>query len=536
MGIKHRLALFGLLVIGSLSFAQPVLAADTITQESTSVLINKAGAASFSESIHYLFDGSHHGIYRDVPISTKLVTGMYLNYDFELGSALRDGQAEQRTVSVVGSYQRIKVGDPNTDLTGEHVYDMRYTLSPFVRHDAAGDYISVNVAGTRWEANQLKVDASITLPSTVTITSATCYTGAQGATDKNCTTEIHGNIVSAQATGALTSNQGMTVDIVTPENSFDTGAYNTPSKESIGEDSTNDTGISIIGLIVILIGLVVIGWTGFKLIRLGMKRKKYRSQQTIVAQYEAPDGLLPGEVGYLTDDTANATEITATLIHLATRGHLKIGYEEKKGIFGKKANYRLTKLGEPDKLTTYETILKNTVFADAGSVLLNELLPTKMAPAVDLIKADILSSLKKKGYYAEKQRLLSADNVTADGYKEWAKVEGLKLYLDVAEKDRINFHEAPERTPEHFSKLLPYAIALGVEAKWAQQFASIDVKPATTWYEGDMRQFNTVFFVSNLTSGFSSAVNSSFSPPSSSGGSGGGFSGGGGGGGGGGSW
>lgn len=43
------------------------------------------------------------------------------------------------------------------------------------------------------------------------------------------------------------------------------------------------------------------------------------------------------------------------------------------------------------------------------------------------------------------------------------EIEGLKLYMSVAEKDRMNFHNPPDRTPEHFEALLPYAIALGVE-------------------------------------------------------------------------
>jgi hypothetical protein len=52
-------------------------------------------------------------------------------------------------------------------------------------------------------------------------------------------------------------------------------------------------------------------------------------------------------------------------------------------------------------------------------------------------------------------------------------IEGLKLYLNVAEKDRIDFHNAPEKSPEVFEKFLPYAMVLGVEQAWAKQFEGI---------------------------------------------------------------
>ncbi|NVJ97773.1 MAG: DUF2207 domain-containing protein, partial [Alphaproteobacteria bacterium] len=73
------------------------------------------------------------------------------------------------------------------------------------------------------------------------------------------------------------------------------------------------------------------------------------------------------------------------------------------------------------------------------------------------------------------------------------EIEGLKLYMSVAEKDRLDFHNPPERTPEHFEALLPYAIALGVENRWGDQFDDILSKAASargaehyspSWYHG----------------------------------------------------
>ncbi|MEX0922892.1 MAG: DUF2207 domain-containing protein [Rhodovibrionaceae bacterium] len=123
------------------------------------------------------------------------------------------------------------------------------------------------------------------------------------------------------------------------------------------------------------------------------------------------------------------------------------------------------------------------------------------------------------------------------------EIEGLKLYLSVAEQDRLEFHNPPERTPEHFETLLPYALALGVEHRWAEQFDSVfaaierqGTPYRPRWYVGHRFSAHDLGSFSNS---FSSSLASASSAPSKSGSGGsfgGGSSGGGGGGGGGGGW
>jgi uncharacterized membrane protein YgcG len=133
---------------------------------------------------------------------------------------------------------------------------------------------------------------------------------------------------------------------------------------------------------------------------------------------------------------------------------------------------------------------------------------------------------------------------TLAGRQLMDEIEGLRLYMQVAEKDRMNLLNPPDRTPEHFEALLPYAMALDVENEWNDQFADVlaraAVDPSTgrqrspAWYNGPT-PLNGL--AGTLGSGFAGAVSSSSSAPGSSSGSGGGgSSGGGGGGGGGGGW
>jgi uncharacterized membrane protein len=114
----------------------------------------------------------------------------------------------------------------------------------------------------------------------------------------------------------------------------------------------------------------------------------------------------------------------------------------------------------------------------------------------------------------------------------------LKEYLSIAEKDRLKFHNAPAQNPEHFEKLLPYAMVLGVENEWANQFAGIyDREPA--WYSGGGGNFSALSLAGGLKGFQANAGSSLTARPSAARGSsgfGGGHVGGGFGGGGGRSW
>ncbi|HTE48931.1 MAG TPA: DUF2207 domain-containing protein [Candidatus Paceibacterota bacterium] len=125
---------------------------------------------------------------------------------------------------------------------------------------------------------------------------------------------------------------------------------------------------------------------------------------------------------------------------------------------------------------------------------------------------------------------------TENGVATLEYILGLKDYLQIAEKDRLLFHNAPEKNPEVFEKLLPYAMVLDVANIWAKEFEGIYTTPPS-WYSGSSSTAFSAIMFTNSLSNFSSFTSSSLgSSPSGSGSGGGGSSGGGGGGGGGGGW
>lgn len=141
---------------------------------------------------------------------------------------------------------------------------------------------------------------------------------------------------------------------------------------------------------------------------------------------------------------------------------------------------------------------------------------------------------------------------TVVGRKLMDQIEGFKMYLETAEKNRLNYVDKgePQMTVKRFEGILPFAIALGVEKLWSQRFEADLARNAVAdaqggsysplWYSGGNWSSSGISnTVSSMATGMSAAMIAA-QPSTSSGsgfsGGGGGGSGGGGGGGGGGGW
>jgi uncharacterized membrane protein YgcG len=134
---------------------------------------------------------------------------------------------------------------------------------------------------------------------------------------------------------------------------------------------------------------------------------------------------------------------------------------------------------------------------------------------------------------------------TAEGWKRRDEIEGLKLFLAVAEADRLRVLNPPDFTPALYEALLPYAIALGVEMVWSRRFAAAlgasQTEYQPDWYDGShpWNRCDVSELSSDLGGGLAAAITAAATPPSSGDGSSGGSDGGsgdGGGGGGGSGW
>ncbi len=108
---------------------------------------------------------------------------------------------------------------------------------------------------------------------------------------------------------------------------------------------------------------------------------------------------------------------------------------------------------------------------------------------------------------------------TLAGRRLFDKLEGLKLYLEVAEKDELQFKYSPEKTPGLFERLFPYAMALDVEQRWADRFSAMftDLERRAQPYQLRGIMIKT-FYDQNadFSTALSNSINRAASSPSSS--------------------
>jgi uncharacterized membrane protein len=294
--------------------------------------------------------------------------------------------------------------------------------------------------------------------------------------------------------------------------------------------------------------------------------------------------MTPLEMGVALTDSVDNKYLSAEIIYLATKGFLKITrLEKKKLLVFDTVDYQLDQVKTPDAtVTEFDTQFMQLLFEDGPSTSVSELksdrsffreLQKKENPLYDdlVTHGFFMSNPKKvKGIYTAigavvlfggfyfgaifgslgvLSSVVAGGIIIAFAFIMPARTEkgaemkeyilGFKDYLSVVEKDRLKFANAPEKKPDRFEKLLPYAMVLGVEKEWAQQFEGI-YNQQPSWYSDSGHPLFTAYLLSNSLGDFRSSVGTAMAAGSraSSGGSGfgGGFSGGGFGGGGGGSW
>jgi hypothetical protein len=268
-------------------------------------------------------------------------------------------------------------------------------------------------------------------------------------------------------------------------------------------------------------------------------------------------------------------------------GHLRIEEEQKKALFGliSSTDYRFHRLQPPvsgPALEPHEQEVLDGIFEDGGTSVRLSDLTNEFYTHLSSIRGAVYDRLIERGFYRTRPDYVKArwavlavmlggliaiggaalgDRAgmtplpfivagalsaliimffarvmparTVAGARAYEGVRGFEEFVHRVDSDRF---ARIIKTPEMFEKFLPYAMAFGVEAKWAKAFEDIYREPPSWYVGGNVSGFNATTFSSHLTALSTRAGSTMSSSPRSSGGSGfsGGSSGGGGGGGGGG--
>lgn len=328
-----------------------------------------------------------HGIFRDLPYVYDTDNGGKWYTSIEDIAVTQDNTPAQIDVTRNATNVRIRVGDPDRTISGQHSYRLTYSVRGVMQSFAAVDELYWNVTGNNWEAPIKHAAATVTMPTN--ITQAACYEGLSGATDA-CAKAEYTLRTALFTSDTLPPGEGLTVAVGVPSGTV-------PIITVAAPPTLRDALFSpVAGSVALLVAGGGLGWMWQRWYRYGRDRYWPRAllpgersdregitaaekilpighRRALSVEYEPPDGLRPAEIGILMDENADTLDVSATIVDVASRGYLLITEIPKKWIFGKH-DYEFTRTAMPNTdLHTYEAKLLERLFDARKTVKMSEL-------------------------------------------------------------------------------------------------------------------------------------------------------------------
>ena len=249
----------------------------------------------YQEHLDMNYITPHHGIYRYIPVQGYKISNIKVpGYDYEIYSD--------------GGYRVVKIGSGNYTLTGENPYDIMYKITMYEDENTEKDMLLLNLVPTDWETDISESVCTINLPKEADLSKAQVFSGPYGT---------EGNDVGAVLE---TSDDGKTITITAeniPAHNGVTLMLELPQGYWVGAREFGKLNFFDIILFALgPIGAIVLWYLYGR-----------DDHMTKTVEFYPPDGLTPGEIGYILDGNADQKDLISTIVYMADKGYLMI--EEK---------------------------------------------------------------------------------------------------------------------------------------------------------------------------------------------------------------
>ncbi len=496
------------------------------------IAVDESGSAVVNEKLELQSDSVAPLIFEQrVPTDTVGPLGERYRIFFKMMEATDgDGHSLEHSAVCSGGHCEIKVTLP----PGTRKLEITYALKNAVKFHPDQDVLYWNFTGAGWKLPIQNASFIISLPDSV----AGKFRARGVVEGRALERQANGTAVSFDASDlAGRAAQTVIADVI-----FDKGALQEPNPFTT-------LGWFIEANPIVLMPLIVFG------VMYGLWRVKGTDPKiAVVPIYHPPDGLTPAECGALLEDKVVPRDIVATLVDLAVRGYLRIEETTEPGLLRDSRDYilRLLKpMKDWDSLLPFEyTMLWHTFHLGEWTTLSS--MRQRFYQGARIMEGGIMNALRDKGMYridplwtaAFRQGILAVGYVvilelngtgwlpsfeftapwigalavsalivylfsgkitskTLKGVKAYAAVRGFQEFLNTVEKDHI------ERVPDSF-KYLPYAIAMGIEHRWAGNFAAICKEPPDWYQSAHASGIFDVFDFSQQINGMARAVTMTF--------------------------
>jgi len=526
--------LIGLVLLSSLflfgGLKQSIFAQEEIDTYDTEIQIQQDGTFSVRETIGYDFGNeSRHGIIRDLVTDIPNQEGKQFRVGVDaITVSDLQGKPYSFSTSRSGNALELKIGDPDVIVTGKKTYVIQYAIQGGLRYFADHDELYWNVIGANWEVPISRATTSVTLPSGVELedVSYSCYVGSQQSKDvARCSIAQTGSTLT-YATVYLAPAEGMTIVARFPK-----GAVAILEPEPVVSFFDTLAGKIVIGLIVFISLFWYIAyplWLPLKWYMHGRDPQRVGEGEA-QAWFDPPKvhgrDLTAFETGALIDEHINIREFTALIIQLAQKGYLKIVEKEKE-------EFELIKtkdVGGGDQLQEFENLFITTLFQAKTHVRIKDNV-SSLVTLIPKLEKMTYESLVKDGFFPKNPDgirkyyamiiglatisfnlplIISAGifgrimpKKTLEGVRGAMVAKSLKNFLSSQER-QLEFQADKQMM---FEKLLPFAIAFGVEKIWAKRFEGLDLKQPDWYQSEDGRSFTAGALAGSIHSSFSPAL------------------------------
>ncbi|MFV0406260.1 MAG: DUF2207 domain-containing protein [Propioniciclava sp.] len=472
-----------------------------------------------TEKITVTFSGrENHGIYRVLPTS-------YRGRSTSLHSlTVTQGTEDARTLITPGwTSTRVRIGSANRSVKGTVSYRISYVYDGVIQNFGGGQELYWDVNGTGWAESFGRVQATLTVPADLagSLTgSAACYAGGYGGTDTCTITRTDAGEAVRFTTEAVPvgAQQTQTFAVGFLPGTVATEGLSTPAVQAL----LVGVGGALLTAVLALILAV----------RAATRRRRWMGYDPGVVQFTPREDLPPMLAASLIG--APGRGLTAELLRAASEG-----WVELRGGGSAGAPLTATVMDWPEEWSAASRRALRTVFPrrtgeEDVQRQLAGLSRREVAELRVLAQRDGLMWLPDVGYRS--QQLLFASvllpggsvaigilaalpfwwivvplgvtglslavlygllmrwySLGSRGEAAYRYLNGLRMFLEASEVDRMQMvqgedtseRRGPEQMIPIFEKLLPYAVALGLEHSW-QRAVGTELLPQLTWLpEGD---------------------------------------------------
>lgn len=197
-------------------------AGDVINYFRSTIVLNKDSTLFVKETIDVDFGtNKHHGIFREIPCTAVIKNDKKRIHIRPIESSC-DRKKVPNSISLENDNFRIKIGDPDKTISGEHQYTIEYNVYGAVRLSKDNPEVYWNVTGNDWKMPIKKAMGTMVLPKDIPGNTVHTVSFAGPIFSRNpARTESFNRSIQVSA-GDLAPGSGLTLAASLPPNSVST--------------------------------------------------------------------------------------------------------------------------------------------------------------------------------------------------------------------------------------------------------------------------------------------------------------------------